>query len=284
MKKVSVVVPCYNQAKYLPDTLDSVLAQTYNNWECIIVNDGSSDDVEYVAIEYCKRDVRFKYVYQKNQGVSMARNNGIKESSGYYILPLDGDDKIESTYLEKAVKCFEDNPRTTLVYCKADFFGTENGLWLLPEYEYESFIWQNSIFVSALFKKDDFEKTEGYNINMDQGLEDWDFWLSLLDENSVVYRIDEVLFHYRIKEKSRNVDALKCSSKLMKQIVSNHKHIYMRYMDEILNLHNENVFYKNTINYDRWRIDQLESSHAYRLGCFLLQPVYWIKMLLKRTK
>ena len=92
MPKVSVIVPCYNQGEYLADALESVLYQTFTDWECIIVNDGSSDNTEEVANKFCELDKRFKYISQTNQGVSAARNNGIKASSGTYILPLDGDD------------------------------------------------------------------------------------------------------------------------------------------------------------------------------------------------
>ena len=71
---VSIIVPCYNQAQYLPETLDSVLAQTYPYWECIIVNDGSPDNTEEIAKHYCEKDSRFKYVYKENGGLSSARN------------------------------------------------------------------------------------------------------------------------------------------------------------------------------------------------------------------
>lgn len=74
---VSIIVPCYNHAQYLDKTLTSVLNQTYRDWECIIVNDGSEDDTKIIAAKWCEKDNRFKYVDQENKGVSAARNNGI---------------------------------------------------------------------------------------------------------------------------------------------------------------------------------------------------------------
>ena len=288
MKKVSVIVPCYNQSEYLSETLDSVFLQTFKNWECIIVNDGSSDNTEKIALEYCKKDERFKYFYQNNQGVSVARNKGIKESCGYYILPLDGDDIIDATYMEKAVKYFENNPKTTLVYCNADFFGIENGPWQLPEYKYESFIWDNCIFVSALYKREDFDKTSGYNVNMREGLEDWDFWLSLLDKDSVIYRIDEVLFHYRIKEKSRNTEATNHLKFLYRQLYYNHEEIYAPYLiniiaivRDVISFRNENEKLKSRLNVERDNLMILQSSYSYRIGRFLLYPFRLFKRLLK---
>lgn len=163
---ISIIVPCYNQAKYLPETLDSVLAQTYEDWECIIVNDGSPDNTEEVAKDYCDKDSRFKYAYKENGGLADARNFGIKASMGEYILPLDSDDKIAPTYIEKAIRYFELHTDTTLVYCKADRFDGKNEPWSLPEYNYENLLWGNSIFCSAIYRRADYDKTNGYNTNM----------------------------------------------------------------------------------------------------------------------
>ena len=200
---VSIIVPCYQQGIYVSETLESILSQTYENWECIVVDDGSTDNSVEIVSEYVNRDNRIKLICQQNRGVSVARNNAISHSKGKYILPLDADDIIAPSYLEKAVKVMEDNPEYTLVYCKADKFGLEKGLWRLPEYSYDTLLWKNMIFCSALFRRKDFEVTHGYNENMIDGLEDWDFWLSLLSRDSIVYQINEVLFHYRIKSSSR---------------------------------------------------------------------------------
>ena len=108
---------------------------------CVIVNDGSTDNTEVVAKSYVNKDVRFKYLYQDNSGVSAARNNGIRHSNGFFILPLDSDNMLLPTYMEKAVSYFLLHPETTLVYGKAELFGDKNGIWNLPEYSWEKFIW-----------------------------------------------------------------------------------------------------------------------------------------------
>ena len=107
MPKVSIIVPCYNQAQYLEDALQSVVFQTYKDWECIIVNDGSVDNTEIIAKNWLLKDNRFKYLHQENGGLSMARNSGIKLAEGDFILPLDADDKISSNYIEKAIEEFK---------------------------------------------------------------------------------------------------------------------------------------------------------------------------------
>ena len=96
---VSIIIPCYNQAKFLQETLQSVNHQTYSNWECIIINDGSPDNTEEIALEWCYKDVRFKYFKKENGGLSSARNFGILHARGDLILPLDADDKISKNYL-----------------------------------------------------------------------------------------------------------------------------------------------------------------------------------------
>ena len=109
MPLISVVVPCYNQAQYLDECLQSVLNQTYQDWECIIVNDGSPDNTEEIAKNWVEKDTRFIYLSKENGGLSSARNAGIEIAKGEWILPLDADDKIGERYLELAEKEFEND-------------------------------------------------------------------------------------------------------------------------------------------------------------------------------
>lgn len=101
---VSIIVPCYKQAHFLDEALQSVLEQTYPNWECIIVNDGSPDNTEAIAQNWLKKDFRFKYIYKENGGLSSARNAGIKIAKGDYIQFLDADDLLESEKLKVQLK------------------------------------------------------------------------------------------------------------------------------------------------------------------------------------
>lgn len=211
---ISVIVPCFNQGAFLAETLNSVLGQTYSNWECIIVDDGSEDDTSVVAAVFVKRDVRFSYIKQANQGPSIARNNGIASSKGTYVLPLDSDDIIDPTYLEKAIDYFKDHPDTKVVYCRADKFGEEHGEWLLPQYSYDALIRSNCLFVSCIYLRKDFDQVGGYNPEMNSGLEDWEFWLELLRPNDKVHQINEILFHYRIRNESRSTGAFLDSKSL----------------------------------------------------------------------
>ena len=109
MKLISIIIPCYNQVAFLPETLQSVLDQSYEHWECIIVNDGSLDNTEEVALEWCQKDSRFNYLKKENGGLSSARNAGLKIAKGEYIQFLDSDDILEKDKLLQQSSFFQTN-------------------------------------------------------------------------------------------------------------------------------------------------------------------------------
>ena len=260
---VSVIVPCYNQAYYLPEALESVLKQTFEHWECIIVNDGSLDNTEEVAFEWTKKDKRFKYLKKDNAGLSSARNYGIKNSIGEYILPLDADDKIADTYLEEAIKIFMSNPKVKLVYAKARFFDLKDEEWKLEQYSKSALLLYNMIYCSAFFRKADYDKTKGYNSNMIFGWEDWDFWLTILNDGDEVYKIPKILFYYRIKETSmiKNIDQTKMQY-LYRQLYINHSDLYNELFPDPITLYND---FENL----RARLNNIENSKYYKFGRFI---------------
>lgn len=122
---ISIIVPCYNQAQYLDECLQSVLEQTYENWECIIVNDGSPDYTEQVAKKWLEKDARFKYIYKENGGLSSARNAGLKIAKGDFIQLLDSDDLLENDKLKIQIKVFLDDAEIDISISGYRYF--ENG-------------------------------------------------------------------------------------------------------------------------------------------------------------
>ncbi len=225
---VSVIMPAYGQAEYIAESLDSVIRQTYGNWEVIVVDDGSPDNVAGIVEAYSVSDSRIKFFHTENRGVSAARNFAVRQTSGEYILPLDADDTIEPTYLEKCVARFVEYPETDVVYCMWRFFGETTETPKLKYNNYASLLVNNSIFVSAMYRKSHFDSVGGYDENMRQGLEDWEFWIRMLHKDSVVSQIPEQLFNYRIKARSRNVDAQKALSafEIELYILDKHKELY----------------------------------------------------------
>lgn len=200
--KVAIIIPCFNHGLYLGKCLDSVLSQTFDDWVCVVVNDGSRDDTGVITKQYSQQEPRFQYVKQKNLGLSRARNNGIRACNSEYILPLDADDMIASTYLEKTLVEIENKPDVKLVYTNCDLFGLVDGPFMLPDYSFRLLLMNNLITATALYRRTDYDLTSGYDPKLRAGLEDWDFWLSLLDRDSIVQKVNETLFKYRQREKS----------------------------------------------------------------------------------
>lgn len=279
---VSVIIPCYNSEKFLYETLDSVKMQTMKEWECIIVNDGSTDSSSIIAHEYSERDTRFVIIDKENEGQSVARNVGIKASHGKYILPLDADDIIDKTYIEKSVNYLESHGDVKLVYCLAEYFGDIQGEWNLPEYDYKSLLWNNMIFCTAMFRRSDYDKTKGYNTNMVYGNEDWDLWLSLLGENDKVYRIPEVLFFYRKHGNSVTDVAISKSYQSHSLLIKNHMEIYEPFLADMfeyrITQYNYDLIQKR-VEYLENEINKIVISKSYRIGSMLLWPFRKLKQM-----
>lgn len=240
---VSIIVPCYNQAIYLSEALESVLNQTYLDWECIIVNDGSSDNTDEVVREWLKKDSRFKYIKKENGGLSNARNSGIEACNGYYVLPLDADDKIASNYIAMAIDAFLQNKFLKLVYCKAEKFGDESGLWDLKPFSLHELSRNNMIFPAAMFKKQDWKDVNGYDSNMTYGWEDWEFWIALLKNGGEVKQLDIVGFYYRIKSESmlKSIDNKKARY-LLNYLSVKHADFFVKYYGSFKEMEEKSYF------------------------------------------
>lgn len=269
---ISIIVPCYNQAEYLPETLQSVLMQKYEHWECVIVNDGSPDNTEEVATEWCNKDSRFVYVSKENGGLADARNYGIKHSKGKYILPLDSDDKISPDYTLEALDVLEKDETVKLVYCRAMLFGGDNEEWHLLPYTYDNLLFvRNCIYCSAVYRRADYDKTPvGYNTNMKKGWEDYDFWISLLDRGDKVVKLDKVHFYYRTKEVSmRTLITQDMEEGLRMQIFKNHVDKYLTEINPIRQ-------YQELKGYR-----MIEKSLQYKIGGVVLAPIRFFANLFK---
>ena len=282
---ISIIVPCYNQAQFLEEALNSTFLQTYQGWQCIIVNDGSLDNTETVAKEWCKKDNRFEYILKANEGLSSARNTGIENAIGEFILPLDADDLIHPNYIELAVSSFLENDRLSMVYCKAKKFGLEVGEWDLEDYDYLKLLLSNHIFCSAIYRKKDWVRVGGYDEQLKSGFEDWAFWIKILNENSLVYKIPEYLFSYRIKSSSMLRDMSNHDQELAKwHIFIDNMKIYERNfvapitaMNEILVLKQENAFLHS-------KIKNILNSKSFKLGNLFIKPLSYFKDYIKTKR
>jgi glycosyltransferase involved in cell wall biosynthesis len=233
MPKVTVIIPCYNQGAYLDEAVDSVLAQTFEDYEIIIVNDGSTDEATNALLNSYRKP-KTQVMSTQNQGLSSARNAGIRAACGTYILPLDADDKIAPTFLEKAVQVLDEQPAIGIVCSLVDFFGAKSGRFIVADFTAGDMLLANHVCASAMFRKADWEKVGGYNSNMKFGWEDWDFWLSLLEQGRAVHRIPQVLFYYRVKKGSMIKNLSLDKQRMMyKQLFENHSKLYTDNIDHL---------------------------------------------------
>ena len=227
---ISVIMPCFNDGEYIEEAVGSVLNQAYKNFEIIIIDDYSSDEKTKIEIKkILKKDKRILAIFlEKNGGTAKARNIAISKAKGKYILPLDADDKIAPTYIEKVLKEFKKDPTVSVVYCDAQLFGLKNGKWNLPEFSFSKMLLQNLVFCSGVYRKSDWKRYSGYNPNMKNLYEDWDFWLNFVGEKKKFYKIPEILFFYRIKENSRNKKSenIKDDAEAVTQLRRNHKKLF----------------------------------------------------------
>jgi len=262
MVKISVVIPCYNLGKYLDEAVQSVLDQSCGDFEVIIVDDGSTDAFTVAMLEnYSKPHTRV--IRTGNAGVSAARNRGISEARGKYILPLDADDLIGREYLALAAEILDGDDNIGIVYCLADFMGKKSGRFALPDYSLDQMLLNNVIFCSGFFRKTDWETVGGYKSNMTKGLEDWDFWLSLLALKREVHRIDKVLFFYRIIAGSRT------KQMSLQEEIAMHTQMYL----------NHQSLYSDNIGAIFQELYQIKHSKAYRIARGLVSPGKIIKRL-----
>lgn len=200
---VSIIIPCYNDGKYLPEAVASAQAQTYAACEVIIVND-HSDDLHTLEVlrAFAAEGVTVITTPEGKKGLSAARNTGIAHAKGTYILPLDADDKIDPTYIAKAQAVLEAHSDIGICYCRAQLFGLKHGAWRLPDYDPAMLLYRNMIFATALFRKIDWQTVNGYDEGARIGLEDHSFWLSMHAQGFRAWQLPETLFFYRIRKKS----------------------------------------------------------------------------------
>ena len=233
---ISVVIPAYNAELFLDETLESVLSQTYENWECIIVNDGSTDSTESVAKKWCEKDSRFRLTNKENGGLSSARNWGIKESKAEYIAFLDADDILTPDSLEVRINVLIEQ-NVDLVATKLQHFtdklpkvsknnARQDVLYYAKEGLTQLMAFNKVTPSTVLCKKSVMDEVGGFTWH--KKAEDLHCWLKVLFAGYKIYRIDETLLLYRLVENSMSSTDRNCSKEVFEIIYS--------FKDEILSL------------------------------------------------
>jgi glycosyltransferase involved in cell wall biosynthesis len=206
----TVIIPTYNRENFIKDTIESVFAQTYKNWELIIIDDGSNDNTQSIVKSF--KDERIRYIWQKNSGLNAARNTGIKNSRGEYISFLDSDDIWEPEKLAKQVEILDKKPDIGLVYCGTSLIDEKNNYigkkplithrgYVLDKLVMYNFLYNGSC---VLFRKSCLAKV-GFCDETVVRMTDWEFYLRF----SIYFKfwgIDKYLLKYRIHQKAMSCD------------------------------------------------------------------------------
>lgn len=198
---LSVIIPCFNQGEFILEALASVEKCGDALYEIIIVNDGSTEPLTQNVLSSL-RSKGYWVIDQSNQGVSKARNTGIKIAKGKYILALDADNKIRHKYITKGIEILDNNPEVGVVYGNSEFFGKETGVWEVPDFDFTELLVGNYIDACAVFRKTVWQECGGYDPNI-LGHEDWEFWIHAAKKGWKFHHVPEVLFDYHVRSNSK---------------------------------------------------------------------------------
>lgn len=273
---ISIVIPCYNDHEYILHAVESANAQTYENKEIIVVDDGS-DPLTKKVLEGLTAQIDL-LITQDNSGLSAARNKGIKSSKGVFILVWDGDDYFEPSFCEKAIAIFLARKKNyKIVTCEARLFYNNKTLksYIPRGGDIVDFLFSNSAIGNSMFQKYDWEKVGGYDEQMREGYEDWEFYIRLLKNGGVAFVINEPLFNYRQKRSSMRSEADKKEFQILEYIILKHEDLYKNHFER----------------YTRYMIYRLKTERRERmeyrlkpefvLGSILLKPFRYVKSVFR---
>lgn len=267
--QVSIIVPCYNLAQYLDEALQSIYNQTYIDWECVIVDDGSHDNTKDVAQNWESKDPRFIYLYKENGGVSSARNFGIEKAKNEFILTLDADDKYEPNFLEKAITVLLANDDLGIVSSWGQYF-VDDKLFQIYQMTGKStadFLFYNDAIGTSLFRKKCWEQVGGYDGNPKNGYEDWEFYLRVCALGWEVHIIPEVLFYYRQHPVSRRKEMNIKENENKKYIFMKNKQIYFEHYETFVDRYLLSCYKEKEGN------NKYANTIDYKLGAAILKPI-----------
>lgn len=273
---ISIIIPCFNDAKHIKKAVISALNQTYSNKEVIVIDDGSNAETKAV-LKTLETKIT-KLITQENQGQSVARNNGIRIAKGEFILNLDSDDFFEATFCEKAISKFKEDEEIKIVTCNANRFNKFGNIDIFtPVGGYlRDFLFNNSALGSSMFKRKDWEFCGGYEENLPiLGFEDWEFYIQILKQGGYAYVLEETLFNYQIRKNSTTQRIRDLKQDKFKLIIFKHKELYKDNFEKLV----ENLLEK----IKREATEKVKNTKRieFKVGKAILKPMRWIKSMLK---
>lgn len=225
-KKVSIIITCYNYGKYLEESLDSVLNSDYDNFEVVLIDDGSKDleTIEKVNEIENRKIENLIIIKQENTGTAIARNNGLKASSGEYIIFLDADDKIDKNYIKECVNVLDNNLEVNFVYTSSIFFNDNKKVKIFNlKYNFYSLLFRNYIPITSMIRREALLFIGGYK---HCSYEDWELYINLSKNNFEGFYLNKYLFFYRVHSNSKQGNDDKNKQQNILEIRNIHKDLY----------------------------------------------------------
>jgi glycosyltransferase involved in cell wall biosynthesis len=225
---VSIVIPVFNAGQYLREALEGAVGQTHSDVEVIVVDDGSTDRTTRDLLDAAGRHARVTVLRTANGGPARARNFGVENARGEYVLPLDADDRIAPSFVERTLPVLEANPDVGVVHTWVGLFGRHHGTWRTGPLALPELLTRCTIHVSSLFRRRLWSDVGGWDPQFVETMEDWDFWLSAVERGWTGRCVPEVLTHYRRLASGREVRARTPGVKagLVRQLVTKHRALY----------------------------------------------------------
>ncbi len=288
---VSIIVTCYNQEKYIAKTLKSVLDQSYNNWECIIVDDGSTDFSHKIISSFIKDDNRFVLLKQPNTGVTKARNSGFDVAKGEFIQFLDGDDTLLKDKLKTQLAAFASHPNAAICICDHQFYLENSQTYTYFKFERLEkkplkqllYGWHNGVafpphaplYKRSLWLDGELPFPEDYKYRC----EDWVFnvLVALKDQNYII--LEDVLCNYHMSSNNYTSNTKNLATAAIKAAI---------YLNPIIPKQYQTDFIDTTISnsldlyLESQKIRFLNTSGNWRLGNFVTKPFFDLKKGVKK--
>ena len=233
--RISVLIPCFNHGAYIAEAIASLLAQTFQDFEIIVVDDGSTDPETRQTLANLKGP-RTTVLTTVNQGLPAARNHAAAHASGGLFCALDADDKLAPAWFEKAVRVLDTQPDVAFVSHWLETFGDERWTWTPERCDLVSLLARNAVNGAALVRREAFEAVGGYDASMRHGCEDWDLWLRLVERGCAGAIIPEVLFYYRRRADSMSRLMLDSKEyrKPLEVLIDKHAGSYRAHLPDVL--------------------------------------------------
>jgi GT2 family glycosyltransferase len=263
--RISVLVPCFNHGEFIAEAIDSVVGQTFSNWEIIVVDDGSTDQSTLTCLQ-ALQSPRTRILRTENRGLPAARNFAASQASGALFCALDADDQLAPTWFEKGVAALDAQPELAFVSHWLQAFGDEHWKWTPVSCDLPDLLARNTVNGAALLRREAYFAVGGYDESMREGCEDWDLWLRLVEHGLRGVILPEILFHYRrsATSMSRTMTADGGYRRPLRRLVEKHEASYHAHLVDVIAANAAESFHLQYEMSEMQRADAVELGPALR--------------------